>query len=124
MITFNKVIARSLSGFHSPIKNAPTAVAIGAFYWRYYLVVAAAGVEDFFFVLCLWAVLCFFAFGALVDEVSPPVAGVSAAIEADARPKANTAAVIKVPDLLMSSPNGWCRQASRRIRPNHAFGAR
>jgi hypothetical protein len=86
--------------------------------------VEAAVVEDFFFELCLWLALCFFAFGALVDVVSPPVAGVSAAIEADARPKANTAAVIKVPDLLMSSPNRWCRQASRRIRPNHVFGAR
>jgi hypothetical protein len=86
--------------------------------------VEAAVVEDFFFVLCLWLAACFFAFGALVDVLSPPVAGVSAAIEADARPKANTAAVIKVPDLLMSSPNRWCRQASRRIRPNRAFRAR
>ena len=47
-------------------------------------------------------VLCFF--GALADEVSPPLAGVSAAIDADAKPKANTAAVIKVPDLVMRSP--------------------
>ncbi len=89
-------------------------MAIGAFFQIYYLE-AAVVEEECFFALCLW-LLCFFAFGALVDEVSPP-AGVSAAIEADARPKANTAAVIKVPDLVMRSPNGWYRQASRRIRP-------
>jgi hypothetical protein len=88
------------------------------------LVVEAAVEEDFFFALCLWLALCFFAFGALVELVSPPLAGVSAAIEADARPKANTAAVIKVPDLVMRSPNGWCRQASRRIRSNQGFRAR
>jgi hypothetical protein len=98
-------------------------MAIGAFFQIYYLD-AAAVEEDFFFELCLWLLLCFFAFGALVDEVSPPLAGVSAAIEADAKPKANTAAVIKVPDLVMRSPNGWCRQASRRIRPNKVFRAR
>jgi len=100
-----------------PIKNAPTAVAIGAFYQISYLD-AAAVVEDCFLVLCLW-LLCFFAFGAVVDVVSP--AGVSAAREADAKPNANTAAVIKLTDLIMSSPNRWCKQASRRIRPNPVF---
>jgi hypothetical protein len=79
-------------------------LAIGAFYQLFYLVVDAAVEEDFFFELCLWLALCFFAFGALVEVVSPPLAGVSAAIEADARPKAKTAAVIKVPDLVMRSP--------------------
>jgi hypothetical protein len=98
-------------------------MAIGASFQIYYLD-AAAVEEECFFALCLWLALCFFAFGALVDEVSPPLAGVSAAIEADAKPKANTAAVIKVPDLVMRSPNGWYRQASRRIRPNNVNGAR
>ena len=98
-------------------------MAIGALFQIYYLDAASVD-EDFFFELCLCVLLCFFAFGALVDEVSPPLAGVSAAIEADAKPKANTAAVIKVPDLVMRSPNGWYRQASRRIRPNNVFGAR
>ena len=84
------------------MKNAPTAEAIGAFYQRYYLV-AAAVVEECFFELCLW-LLCFFAFGALLEVLSP-AAGVSAAIEAEARPKASTAAVIRLTDLIMSSPN-------------------
>jgi hypothetical protein len=70
------------------------------------LVAGAVVEEDFFFAVCLWVLLCFFAFGALVD-VESPVAGASAAIDAVARPKANTTAVIKVPDLIMGSPNGW-----------------
>jgi hypothetical protein len=43
--------------------------------------------------------------------------GISAAIEAAAKPKVNKAVVIRVAVFFMRSPNGWLRlQALRRIR--------
>jgi hypothetical protein len=100
---------------HTQIKSPGRREAAGALYQYYYLDVAGV-VEDFLWLLPLFALLllpllCDFVAGAGVEvAVSAAVGaadfGASAAIEAAAKPKLNNAVVIRVADLFMRTPNG------------------
>jgi hypothetical protein len=91
--------------FVHPKKSPGRREAVGALYQQYYLDVVGA-VEDFLcflLLLCLWVVL----FGAGVAESAAIGAadfGLSAAIEAAAKPNVNNAVVMRVADLFMKSP--------------------
>jgi hypothetical protein len=85
---------------------------------------AGVAVDVFFFLLC------FLGFGASV--VVPAAAGGSAAIgaadfgisadiAAAARPKVNNAVVIRVPDLVMRSPNGGIDKQIREYARSTRF---
>ena len=61
-----------------------------------------------FLVVCL-AVLVLVAGVAVSAATGAAVFGVSAAMEAAAKPKVNKAVVMRVADFFMRSPNGWLR---------------
>ena len=117
-------------GATRPKKNPGRREAVGALYRQYYLLVAG-GVVDFLWLLLLLLLpllLLLLLLPLLCDLVAGagaavPVSaatgaadlGMSAAIEAAAKPRVNKAVVIKVADLFMRSPNVG-RVKTRRIR--------